>query len=253
METTSPTNAEDIESLDHWRRHWSSASAIMMVSPAAVRWFFGGSSDVTPLVTDERQVDSQTRWWSPGPGTAKVLTRLLAERGLDARCVDSPPNDAQQFDSEALWAVVSAQVKRGSHILVVRGRSRLQAEVPADASANPGGDGRQWLLDQCRSLGAKVSTCVAYERRPADWSAEQLSLAAASDHPQTAWLFSSGEAIDMLRRRMPDHDWASAVALTTHPRIAMVAKHLGFGTVLSCRPGLPDVLAALESHWSHIQ
>lgn len=253
METTAPTLGEDQQSLAYWRENWPTASAVMVVSPAAARWFFASGSSAKSPSGREGAGRVDTRWWSPGPGTAKVLKPLLNAVGVPSVNIDCPGADAPQFDSEALWAVVSNQVTSESKILVVRGRSRLNENDADETAMRPGGDGRQWLLEQCRAMGAEVHACVAYERRPVEWSEAQWRAARQSTSPESAWLFSSSESIDLLRVRMPEQEWSEATALATHPKIASAATAMGFGTVISCRPGLSDVRAALESHWSSIQ
>ncbi len=252
IETCPPTAAEDQKSLRYWREHWPTASAVMTVSPAAVRWFFGSETE-NPRLSNLGADLSSTRWWCPGPGTANVLKPVLKGLGVSAAKIDSPGEDAPQFDSEALWKVVQQQVTPHSRILVVRGRSRFGQDGGFDAQSRPEGDGRQWLLDQCRIKGAEVHTCVAYERRSVLWSEAQLSAARNSDSPGTAWIFSSSESIELLQQRLAGHDWSGSTALATHPRIASAATALGFGVVISCRPGLSDVRSALESHWSPTQ
>jgi len=56
----------------------------------------------------------QTRAWAPGPGTA----RALQQAGWPAARLDSPPTEAAQFDSEALWQRVAPQVRPGARVLI---------------------------------------------------------------------------------------------------------------------------------------
>ena len=53
--------------------------------------------------------------------------------------------DAAQFDSEALWAQVRAQVRAGARVLIVRG---------GDASGQPAG--RDWLAREIAAAGGAV-------------------------------------------------------------------------------------------------
>src|SRR5690606_22046772 len=100
-----------------------------------------------------------TRFWAPGPGTAKALMVALAERGVTADRIDSPPEDAEQFDSEALWPVVREQVRSGSRVMIVRGTSDASLVSAAPSAAQPG-HGRDWLIRQCEAAGAEVRACV---------------------------------------------------------------------------------------------
>ena len=61
---------------------------------------------------------------------------------------------------------------------------------------------------------------------------------------------SADEALAALEGLWPDADWSAATALATHPRIAQAARETGFGRVIESRPGLDDVLRALESERS---
>jgi uroporphyrinogen-III synthase len=63
----------------------------------------------------------------------------------------------------------------------------------------------------------------------------------------SAWLFSSSQAIANLLTLEPRADWSGARAVATHPRIAESARSAGFGVVCESRPGLDAVIAALES------
>jgi uroporphyrinogen-III synthase len=184
-----------------------------------------------------------TRFWAPGPGTARQLKQALTALGIAAGHIDSPAEDAAQFDSEHLWPLVAPQVRPGSHILIVRGQS-------ADAMPREGsvaGTGRDWLIRQCEAAGARVDACVAYERRAPMVGEAGRQRMAAGMKAGSVWLFSSSEALTALRGLNPEADWSAATALVTHPRIARTARDIGFGRVIESRPGLPDVLRALES------
>ena len=97
--------------LQAWAQ-WSEWQAVMFVSAQAVRYFF--DSQPAALRADAGQVTSPTwangpRCWATGPGTHKALLQA----GVPEACIDSPAADAAQFDSEALWQRVAAQVKVG--------------------------------------------------------------------------------------------------------------------------------------------
>jgi len=144
---------------------WPSFQAVMFVSAQAVRYFF--DSQPAAMRADAGQATSPTwlngpRCWATGPGTHKALR----EAGVPEACIDSPAADAVQFDSEALWQRVAAQVKAGQAVLIVRGH-----DVGSDAA--PNGTGRDWLAQQLRAAGASPQFVVAYERHAPLWSAEQ--------------------------------------------------------------------------------
>lgn len=203
-------------------------AAWMFVSGAAVRAFFAQCPAA-------RVTQAATRCWCTGPGTAAALR----EAGVPASAIDSPPEAAQQFDSEALWAQVHTQVQPGTRVCIVRG---------GDAQGQPAG--RDWLARTLTDAGAHVDTVLAYRRLPphadAAWRAGVQQAVAARD----VWLFSSSEAVAHLRDAMagePVPDWVACLALTTHARIADAARQLGFGQVQTVAPLLPSVLAALRN------
>jgi uroporphyrinogen-III synthase len=107
-----------------------------------------------------------------------------------------------------------------------------------------GGDGRDWLEQKLVERGAAAETVVAYSRHRPSWSGDEQAVAAGAD---TAWLFSSSEAIANLAALFPGRSWQDARAVATHPRIAQSARDAGFGVVCESRPTLADVIAALES------
>ncbi|MCU0926198.1 MAG: uroporphyrinogen-III synthase [Hydrogenophaga sp.] len=236
-----PRDSGSAMGLHHARAHWAEMDALMFVSGAAVSHFFAdGVAPVPPQ-------GSSTRFWAPGPGTARLLAQALSRLGVAADRVDSPPADAEQFDSESLWPVVAPQVQSGRRIGVVRGASVSAATATASRAAT--GTGRDWLIRQCEAAGAEVLACVAYERHPPLWTEASRALARQGQASGSVWLFSSSEALDHLQAGEPQSDWSQAAALATHPRIASRAQAAGFGRVVQSRPALADVVRALESGW----
>lgn len=235
-----PSHPAVVQALHQHRAHWSGYDAILFVSGAAVRHFF--ASGELPRAT----AVTRTRFWAPGPGTARALLALLFRLGLPADCIDAPPADAGQFDSEALWPVVASQLRPGSRVLIVRGASGADdTETTAVA-----GNGRDWLIRQCEQAGARVQAVAAYERQPPCWDDAMNALRLQAYASGSVWLFSSSQAVDHLLLADPSAGWSAADALATHPRIAERAREAGFARVLGTRPSLPDVLRTLESHWS---
>jgi uroporphyrinogen-III synthase len=223
---------------------WPSFQAVMFVSAQAVRFFF------------EHQTTSLTwsngpRCWATGPGTHKALLHA----GVPEACIDSPAADALQFDSEALWQRVAAQVKVGQPVLIVRGNdvssdAAHAADIntaQAETSIAPTGTGRDWLAEQLQAAGASAQFVVAYERRAPVWSVEQKAQAVQAAADGTVWCFSSSQAIHHLAQAMPMQSWAKARCIATHPRIAETAQSLGFGEIQMSKPSLADVLVSLES------
>lgn len=246
----SPRAPEVLYALDLARTRWLAWDAIMFVSAAAVKHFF--SAGVPEQLPAEA---ARTRFWAPGPGTARALAQALVAHGVAPDRIDSPPPDAPQFDSESLWPVVRAQLHPGSRLLVVRGASDAAGGDRNDSLNDPGlqtmpGHGRDWLMAQCQASGAEVEACVAYERCAPALSPGEMAQAAAAAESGSLWLFSSSEALQHLQQLLPDIDWSASSALVTHPRIAQAARSAGFLDVQESRPSLDDVVRALESHWS---
>ena len=223
-----PDNAQLVSARESFCRN----DAVMFVSAQAVQQFWSGFDWPACL---------STRVWAPGPGTATALLR----HGIPADRIDQPAQDADQFDSEALWAKVADQVNPGHRLLVVRGAT-AGADNWSD-KAEQRGNGREWLANQCRAAGGEVAWCVAYERRAPVWDVDTRVRAAALVNPQAVWLLSSTEAVNNLKALCPDVDWGSARALATHQRIADAARKLGFGEVHCTRPAVADVLHGLKS------
>jgi len=197
---------------------------VVFVSPNAVEQFFAAAP-------------ADARWperalaGSLGPGT----TRELRARSVPAGAIVEPAADALQFDSESLWAELSARPWQGRSVLIVRGDG-----------------GRDWLADTLRSAGAQVELLGAYRRVASKPDAAQRALlAAAVGAPaEHLWLFSSSEAIDRLAALCPQLDaaaWRPAHAIATHPRIADRARALGIGAVHASRPGIDAVIACIQS------
>jgi uroporphyrinogen-III synthase len=213
-------------------------AALMFVSRAAVDYFF---KENMALALENKGLDAiKTRYWATGPGT----TQALLAQGLAKTQIDSPAEQAGQFDSEALWARVQSQIKPGDQVLIVRGDSEGDE---AQAGAMRPGVGRDWLAEQLTQAGAQVSFVVAYRRGPPIWTAAEQALASASASDGALWLLSSSEAVAHLKDLLPGQAWACARALATHPRIADAARQQGFGHVAVTRPTLTDVVASIKS------
>jgi uroporphyrinogen-III synthase len=245
IEITEPRDPQAQAALTQHRRHWWQADALMFVSAAAVRHFFARDVAAPPT-----QHPLTTRFWAPGPGTARSLAQALAGLGVSADRIDVPPTDAAQFDSEHLWPVVAAQLHTGTRVLLVRGYSPElddSRDVPRDTQRDAAlpGTGRDWLIQRCEAAGAQVEACVAYERRAPVLCVADCALIHDASGAGQLWLFSSSEALTNLQALAPEHDWSAAAALATHPRITVAARAAGFGQVIESRPALPDVVSAL--------
>lgn len=161
---------------------------------------------------------------STGPGTSAALRAL----GVPDRAIAEPDLQSGNFDAEALWLRLQGRDWAGQRVLVVRGE-----------------DGRDWLADRLGERGAQVGFLAAYRRTLPRLNAdEQARFSLARARPrQSAWLFSSSQAVRHLAVMAAGADWSATAALATHERIAAAARAAGFGTVALTRPLVDEVAA----------
>jgi len=208
---------------------WHGYQAVMFVSRAAVTNALGAMKPKAGW--------GMTRCWATGPGTRQALR----EAGVPDSLIDSPPPDAPQFDTEALWTVVKSQLQPVRPVLLLRGSDVDQAD------ANSQGSGRDWLLRQLALSGIAVEILSVYQRTMPQWDKYRLQEATQAAQDGSVWLFSSSQALDNLAALLPQQDWSATRAMATHERIVQTAKSMGMGKVVFCRPSLAEVLASLES------
>jgi uroporphyrinogen-III synthase len=243
-----PVTAEaEVAALLRARQSLGKYAALMFVSGNAVEHFFQQKEAAARRLSSSSAIEkvanqvwpTALRFLAPGPGTAAAL-RLA---GIAASQIDTPPMDAVQFDSQALWQVVGRRAWAGEHVLVLRGHSRGAFAESQDAS------GRDWLVRQWQAAGAQVDVLSVYDRGAPSLGAAQLARAAEASSDGSVWLFSSSEAVANLRNQpsLSGLDWGSARAVATHPRIAASARAAGWGVVVESRPSLQDILHTLRS------
>lgn len=232
--------AADAAPLQAAWRHIERYRAALFVSSNAVAHFFEPNHALAP--TGIAQFAINTRAWAPGPHTGAALRAA----GVAAGRIDCPAADAPQFDSEALWPLVQAQVQPGDRVLLVRGRTA----GPGEGRAEPGGasgNGREWIGARIAERGGHLDAVAVYERRCPVWTPAQRAVAESACTGRALWLFSSSEAIANLLQLRPGADWSRNAALATHPRVAAAAHAAGFGPVATVQPTLDAVAAALAS------
>ena len=199
-------------------------AALMFVSANAVQHF---------MAVRPQGVTLDMQAWGTGPGTEAALRAA----GWPAEHIRCPAADADKFDSEALWALVQADVQAwaGRSVLIVRG---------ADAQGRLAG--RDWLALQLQALGVQVHQCVAYVRRAPVLDAAQQALARTALSDGRWWLFSSSEAAQNLAQLLPGAIGPASRALATHPRIAQRLQQQGWGRVEVVPAALAAQVASIE-------
>lgn len=205
--------------------------ALMFVSANAVRFFMAARPAGLPMPS--------CRVWSTGPGTRAALLAAGWPQGL----IDSPDEDAPQFDSEALWALVAQRVQAE----VAASPSRPSVLIVRGADARGQLAGRDWLGQQLESAGLQVLQAVAYVRQVPRLTPEQQGRARQAMSDGSWWLFSSSEAAQHLLQACPDLPLQRARALATHPRIAERLKKSGWGRVDEVPAGLEAQAMSIKS------
>jgi uroporphyrinogen-III synthase len=217
--------------------HLDKYAAVMFVSGNAVEHFFAARRSCAETSAQDLVALPHVRFMAPGPGTAQVLVA----KGVPVAQIDTPPADAAQFDSEALWQLIGQRNWEGLRVLIVRGQSCQHGVL--DAAAGVVAPGREWLARQLENAGASVDFVVVYERRAPRFTPAQFQRIAASQRDGSVWLFSSSEAVAHLPQGA---DWSQARAIATHSRIAQAAQAAGWGVVIESRPALTDIVASIE-------
>jgi len=209
---------------------WHAYQAVMFVSRAAVAHAFQHHRPKAGW--------GLTRCWATGPGTRQALL----DAGVPEALIDSPPLQSGQFDTEALWQVVSPQLLPGRPVLLLRGSD---SDKPATAEE---GIGRDWLIQQLDAANIPVDSVAVYQRNLSVWDAPQQARAKLAAQDGSIWVFSSSQSVSHLAKLLPAQDWSKARALATHERIAEAARQTGFLDVRVCKPTLLDIIASLESY-----
>ncbi len=256
------TDQASTAQLHHAWQNLSDYAACMFVSGNAVQHFFQqkmasaqakhGPDAIHMIVNEEpRPWSASLRFLAPGPGTAAALRAA----GVPAAQIDSPPLDAGQFDSQALWQVIGQRDWRGKRVLVLCGTMGPGVGESVGTSVSQTPVGRDWLAQKFAAVGAQVDRLVVYQRTSPRLEDAQLERVRTASHDGSVWLFSSSEAVANLIQQpalqsapyVPGVNWQHARAVATHPRIAQAVRAAGWGVVQASRPTLADVAAALRS------
>ena len=230
--------ADDLSPIHRAWQRLHGYAAVMFVSANAVAGFFESKpAECQWLIPqDATEIIASPRAWATGPGTIQALQHA----GVPPELMDAPPPETAQFDSEALWQRVAAQVRQGQRVLIVRGSD---GHPMRDAQ----GVGRDWLASRLTQAGVVVDFVVAYQRGLPRWSPAQVKLAVDAACDGSIWLFSSSEALANLRTLLPSQDWSAVRAVATHARIAEAAKAAGFSAVSESRPTVMNIVGSIES------
>ncbi|MFZ6861395.1 uroporphyrinogen-III synthase [Undibacterium sp. Ji67W] len=163
----------------------------------------------------------------------------LAHHGVtdQSACIISPAN-LLKTDSETLMEVLDVAALAGKKVLIVRGT-----------------DGRDFLSDALRSVGAEVVLLSAYQRCAPDFDEQKkIELIHLLD-AEHQWVITSSEALRTLVSWCSQLGGSDFVAklqhqniIVPHARIAEVAQQLGFHFITLTASGDENVLVALQSH-----
>ena len=209
--------------------------AVMFVSANAVRFFMEAKPRSLAL--------KNARAWSTGPGTQAALL----EAGWPEFLIDSPPESAAQFDSEALWALVAGRAKEAVELARADSSTKPSVLVVSGADAQGQLAGRDWLALQLENAGLQVLQTVAYVRQAPVLTPQQRDLAHQAMLDGSWYLFSSSEAAQHLLQVCPNLPIGQARALATHPRIAQRLLEAGWGHVGIVPAGLERQAESIKS------
>ncbi|MGH8778957.1 fused uroporphyrinogen-III synthase HemD/membrane protein HemX [Paraburkholderia sp.] len=207
---------------------------VVFVSPNAVDHAFARYAAIWPHALPVGVV---------GPGSVAALARHGVEApAFSVICPSVAADESARFDSEALYASLEAALGErafeGRRVLIVRGDG-----------------GREWLADRLREAGAEVETVAAYRRLvpepPIGAWARVHALLAGEPH---AWLVTSSEGVRNLVELGEAHLTADelvrlkrASLVAPHPRIAEIARGLGFDSITVSGAGAARIVDTMRS------
>lgn len=188
-----------------------SAPYAVFTSPEAVR----AAHALRPLRDDGRR-----EWFAVGAGSAAALRRAGIAR------VQAP----RRMDSEGLLALLDSRELAGHALGLITA---------------PGGRGL--LTPELQARGARVLRADVYAREPIAPAARAIARLRALDAPAVLAL-SSGEALQRVLETLPDdaaRALRGATALAASPRLAELARGLGFARVRVAAGPRPRELLAV--------
>lgn len=152
----------------------------------------------------------------------------LNNHGIGLEQISTPvlmPQDSGQWDSEGLWQELQklGWDWTGKKLVIFKGDG-----------------GREWLADTMTKAGASVEAISTYSRIPLDPNNPMWQLIKEFDFSTSLWMLSSSEAVRHLGSIAKDQftqGLKQATAVCPHNNIADAAKAIGFGEVLTTKPG----------------
>lgn len=213
-------DAPDLQALDDAIARLQDFDFAIFISPSAV-------DKAMTRIQSQRALPAGLLCAVIGPGSLRALQKLGVPN------VIAPPPDAgrnqryQRYDSEALLALPHLQHMQGKRVVIFRGDG-----------------GRELLSDTLTARGAIVQTVTCYRRGKPSFDAVELN-AIGQRGEVAALIITSSEGL----RNLCAHLGAGGAWLHTtplivpHPRIAAVARELGFACVVESASG-DEALAA---------
>ena len=166
------------------------------------------------------QVSPDFVWPAPvqaacmGPVTASAIRRVF---GSGVKILH--PEGAASQDSEALWPLILEQHPSPHRVLVLRGQ-----------------DGREWLGERLRQLGAQVTVWQTYERTVATWSVSVQDYLGglAKQGTRAAWLLTSAHGVQAVAHKIKAlglRSWfqENGFVLTHERLLSILLKELNMG------------------------
>ncbi|MTI15304.1 uroporphyrinogen-III synthase [Sansalvadorimonas verongulae] len=160
-----------------------------------------------------------TKWFTPGKGTAKALR----EKGIHPQCPES------EFTSESMLELPALKQVEGDNILILKGEG-----------------GRDLLTEELTRRGARVVAVVLYRRQCPDYSPTEIETTLASADIN-AIVATSGQIISNIQACVPNlQDLILVPLIVPSPRVARQARKFGFKkVVISPGAGDQDIAEAL--------
>jgi len=209
----------DLALLTQLRTALQRATLIIFVSPNAIECAMRAIDDANS--SWEKLVNPGVRIGVVGQSSQEALIR----HGLAKESILVPAQD--ESDSEGLWRVLQTKITDWSKqsVLIIKGEG-----------------GRETLIEQLRSVGARLEILSIYSRVPLDLASPLWQSCAELDPRHSLWTLTSSEAVRHLGERCKDVNRIprlaieNSSALCSHVNIANAAQQIGFKNISVCEP-----------------